>query len=399
MPADFLSFLAAGLTGSPGWLLAIWFVCVTQLTIFAVTLYLHRSQAHRGVEFHPLVAHVFRFWAWLTTAMVTKDWVAIHRKHHAKCETEEDPHSPQIHGIAKVLFHGVVLYQQARGDRALVEQYGSGTPDDWLERRVYARMPPLGPALMLAIDFTLFGVIGVAIWAIQMLWIPVLAAGVVNGLGHWWGYRNFETSDSSTNLTPWAFFIGGEELHNNHHAYPSSSKFALRRYEFDIGWVAIRILAALRLATVTRVAPSLAIRPNVQMPDMETVKALLTHRFGVMRDYFRGVIVPVLREEAAHAGDRMALLRGRLRRALANNGRWLDDASRERMSAWVRERPLVATVMDYQRRLAETLERSGRNGEALREAIRAWCEDAERSGVAALQQFAQRLKGYQLVGA
>lgn len=397
MPADFLSFLAAGLTGSPWWLLFTWFLVVTQLTIFAVTLYLHRSQAHRGVDFHPLVAHLFRFWAWLTTAMVTREWVAIHRKHHAKCETDEDPHSPRVHGIRKVLFHGVVLYQQARRDRAMVEQYGTGTPDDWIERKVYARLPPAGPVLMLLVDFTLFGVIGVAIWAIQMLWIPVLAAGVVNGLGHWWGYRNFETFDSSTNLTPWAFFIGGEELHNNHHAFPSSSKFALRRFEFDIGWLAIRVLAFFGLAKVTRVAPSLAIRPNVQMPDMETVKALLAHRFGVLREYFRGVIVPVLREEAAQAGERVAQLRGRVRRALANEGRWVDGATRERMSAWVRERPLLATVMDYRRRLAETLERSGRNGEALREAIRAWCEDAERSGVAALEEFARRIKGYQLV--
>ncbi len=399
MPSDLLSFFASGLTGSPWWLVLLYSVCVTQLTIFAVTLYLHRSQAHRGVDFHPVIAHIFRFWAWLTTAMVTKEWVAIHRKHHAKCETEEDPHSPQIYGIRKVLFHGVTLYQQARKDRAMVEQYGSNTPDDWLERHIYAPLPALGPTLMALINVSLFGSIGLAIWAIQMLWIPVMAAGVVNGLGHWWGYRNFETTDSSTNLTPWAFFIGGEELHNNHHAYPSSSKFALRRYEFDIGWVVIRMLSALGLAKVTRVAPSLAVRPNVNLPDMDTVRALLAHRFGVMREYFRGVIVPVLREEADRAGDKMSQLRGRLRRALANNGRWLDEESRERMGAWVRERPLISVVMDYQRRLSETLERSGRNGDALIEALRVWCEDAERSGVAALEQFARRIKGYQLVGA
>ena len=374
-------------------------LAMTHVTIAAVTIYLHRHSAHRALDLHPIVSHFFRFWLWLTTGMVTKEWTAIHRKHHARVETAEDPHSPVALGIKKVLLEGAELYRAESKNLETMKKYGAGTPDDWIERNLYTRFSWQGVGLMMIVDLILFGPIGLTIWAIQMLWIPVLAAGVVNGLGHWWGYRNFETSDSSTNLTPWAFFIGGEELHNNHHAYPSSSKFALRRYEFDIGWLAIRILSALRLAQVTRVAPSLAIRPNVQMPDMETVKALLTHRFGVMRDYFRGVIVPVLREEAAHAGDRMALLRGRLRRALANNGRWLDDASRERMSAWVRERPLVATVMDYQRRLAETLERSGRNGEALCEAIRAWCEDAERSGVAALQQFAQRLKGYQLVGA
>ncbi len=399
MSFDFLSFLAHGSSGSPFWLAATYFVVATQLTIFAVTLYLHRSQAHRGVDFHPAVAHVFRFWAWLTTAMVTKEWVAIHRKHHAKCETPEDPHSPQVYGIYKVLFHGVVLYQQACKDRAMIEQYGSGTPDDWIERHVYTPYPALGPTLLALVLIAAFGMVGLAMWAVQMLWIPVLAAGVVNGLGHWWGYRNFETSDSSTNLTPIAFFIGGEELHNNHHAFPSSAKFALRRFEFDIGWVVIRGLERFGLAKVSRVAPSLAIRPNIDVPDMETVKALLAHRFSVTREYYRGVIKPALREEAERAGASFGRLRGRFKRALANDGRWLDPESRERLMTLVRERPLIQTVMEYQRRLAETLERSGRNGEALREAIRAWCEDAERSGIKALEDFARRLRGYQLVPA
>lgn len=396
---DWLSFAAKGLTGSPFWTVVVYFALVTQLTIFSVTLYLHRSQSHRGVDFHPLIAHMFRFWAWLTTAMVTKEWVAIHRKHHAKCETEEDPHSPQTHGIGKVLFHGVVLYQQACKDRALIEQYGTGTPNDWIERNVYAPLPALGPTLMALINIALFGAIGLAIWAVQMLWIPVLAAGVVNGLGHWWGYRNFETSDTSTNLTPWAFFIGGEELHNNHHAYPSSSKFALRRYEFDIGWVAIRVLSFFKLATVLRVAPALSERPNVSIPDMDTVRALLTHRFKVMGDYFHGVIMPTLKAEAERAEGQMERMRGKFRRALANDGRWLDEASRERMRTWVRERPALARVMEYRRSLAATLERSGRNGEALAESLRAWCDEAEKSGIAALEAFSRRIRGYQLVGA
>lgn len=397
MSADLLDLIAHGLTGSPWLMVLVFFLVVTQLTIFSVTLYLHRSQAHRGVEFHPLIAHFFRFWAWLTTAMVTKEWVAIHRKHHARCETSEDPHSPQVYGIGKVLFHGVVLYQQACKDRAMIEQYGANTPDDWIERNLYARWPAMGPTLMALIDIALFGMVGLAIWAIQMLWIPVLAAGVVNGLGHWWGYRNFETDDCSTNLTPWGLFIGGEELHNNHHAYPSSSKFALRRFEFDIGWVAIQLLRHLRLAKVLRVAPSLAERPNIAMPDIETVKAVLTHRVVVMQQYFRGVMLPLLREEASRAGDSMARLRGRFRRALANDGRWLQPEQRERLGRWISERPLLATAADYQRRLSETLERSGRNGTAMVEALRAWCEDAERSGIAALEDFARRIKGYQVV--
>ncbi len=399
MPPDFLSFIAHGLTGSPWLLVVAFFLVVTQLTIFSVTLYLHRSQSHRGVEFHPVVAHFFRFWAWLTTAMVTKDWVAIHRKHHAKCETEEDPHSPQIHGIGKVFFHGVVLYQEARQDRAMVEQYGTNTPNDWIERNLYARAPWMGPLLMGVIDVALFGMVGLALWAGQMLWIPVMAAGVVNGLGHWWGYRNFETDDTSTNLTPWGLVIGGEELHNNHHAYPSSARFSMRKYEFDIGWAALRLLSALKLAKVTRVAPELAERPNVSMPDIETVRALLAHRFVVMREYFSGVLMPAMREEANRAGDRMALAGIRLKRALASDGRWLDPESRERLSHWVRERPSMAVLVDYQRRLSQTLERQGRNGTAMVEALQAWCEDAERSGVAALEEFARRIKGYQLVHA
>jgi len=397
MPTDFLSFVAHGLTGSLWPMVLIFFLAVTQLTIFSVTLYLHRSQSHRGVEFHPVVAHFFRFWTWLTTAMVTKEWVAIHRKHHAKCETEEDPHSPQIYGIGKVFFHGVVLYQQARRDRAMVEQYGSNTPDDWVERNVYARAPWMGPVLMALIDVCLFGMVGLALWAAQMLWIPVMAAGVVNGLGHWWGYRNFETDDTSTNLTPWGLVIGGEELHNNHHAYPSSARFSMRKYEFDIGWAALRVLSALKLAKVTRVAPELTERENVAMPDIETVRALLAHRFVVMREYFSGVLMPVLREEANRAGDKMALAGIRLKRAIASDGRWLEPEARERLSHWVRERPSMAMLVDYQRRLSETLERSGRNGTAMVEALQAWCEDAERSGVAALEDFSRRIKSYQLV--
>ena len=397
MPNDLLNLIAHGATGSPWLLVLVFFLAVTQLTIFSVTLYLHRSQSHRGVEFHPVVAHFFRFWAWLTTAMVTKDWVAIHRKHHAKCETAEDPHSPQFHGIGKVFFHGVVLYQEARRDRAMVEQYGANTPNDWIERHLYAAMPWLGPTLMAVINGGLFGMVGLALWAGQMLWIPVMAAGVVNGLGHWWGYRNFETDDTSTNLTPWGLVIGGEELHNNHHAYPSSAKFALRKYEFDIGWFALRVLRRMGLAKITRVAPELAERPNVAIPDMETVRALLAHRFVVMREYFSGVLMPVLREEAKGAGGKMALAGVRLKRALASDGRWLEPDARERFSAWVRERPSMAVLVDYQRRLSDTLERSGRNGTVMVEALQAWCEDAERSGIAALEDFARRIKGYQLV--
>jgi len=375
----------------------VYFLIVTQLTIFSVTLYLHRSQSHRGVDFHPALAHFFRFWSWISTGMVTKEWVAIHRKHHAKCETEEDPHSPKIFGIKTVLLQGVDLYRVASTDKSTMEKYGIGTPNDWLERNLYGKHEYWGPTLMFIINIALFGIQGVAISALQMIWIPFWAAGVVNGLGHWWGYRNFETSDMSTNLTPWGFFIGGEELHNNHHAFPSSSKFALRKFEFDIGWAAIRGFEKLGLAKVLRVAPSLDIRPNVQLPDTETLKALLSHRFQVMTDYFRGVITPTLRDEATHAGATLKSLPRALRNALANGGRWLDDRSRERLQEVVKERPLLATVCDFRNRLANVLERGNGNSETVLTNLQEWCREAEATGIRALQEFSVRLRGYALV--
>jgi len=392
-----LDFLAGGFVHASWPTLLVYFIVVTQLTIFSVTLYLHRSQAHRGVDFHPLVAHVFRFWSWLSTAMVTKEWVAIHRKHHAKCETAEDPHSPQFYGIRKVLLDGVDLYRQARRDRQTMEKYGRGTPEDWLERNVYGRFPEAGPTLMLLINVTLFGMWGLFIWALQMIWIPFMAAGVVNGLGHWWGYRNFESDDTSTNLTPWGVVIGGEELHNNHHTFPSSAKFALRKWEFDLGWAVIRTLQAVGLAKVLRVAPSLDIRPNVSLPDGETIKAMLTHRFQVTTDYFRVVIVPTLREEAAHAGESLKAMPRKLRRALADGGRWLDDAARERLQAVLDRRPTLATVCEFRARLATLMEQ--RSGETMLKGLQQWCHEAEASGIRALQEFSARLKGYALAPA
>ena len=392
-----VDFLTNGLSHASWPMLVLCFLVTSQLTIFSVTLYLHRSQAHRGVDFHPLLAHFFRFWAWFTTAMVTKEWVAIHRKHHAKCETVEDPHSPQIYGIRKVLLDGVDLYRQARRDRSITEKYGRGTPNDWLERHVYGRHPELGPTLLLFILFALFGLWGVVIWAAQMVWIPLMAAGVINGLGHWWGYRNVESDDTSTNLTPWGLIVGGEELHNNHHAFPSSAKFSLRRFEFDIGWMMIRIFSAVRLAKVMRVAPSLDIREDVHAPDTDTIKALLTHKFQVMTDYFRGVTLPTLRAEFAHAGDSIKEFPRRMRTALSSGGRWLDNDARERLGNWINQRPAMATVMEYRARLLHLME--GRNGEAMLEGLKQWCREAEESGNRALQEFALRIKGYRLAHA
>jgi stearoyl-CoA desaturase (delta-9 desaturase) len=394
---SFLEFLAGGLVQS-GWVgLLVYFLVATQLTIFSVTLYLHRSQAHRGVDFHPLLAHFFRFWTWLTTSMITREWAAIHRKHHAKCETEEDPHSPMHKGIKQVFWHGVELYREARTDRESIEKYGKGCPDDWIERKVYTPHATMGPTLLLFISLALFGLPGVAIWAIQMAWIPFWAAGVVNGLGHWWGYRNFETTDTATNLTPWALWIGGEELHNNHHAFPSSAKFALRRFEFDIGWAAIRVLQALGLAKVLRVAPALDVRPNIAMPDGETIKALLAHRFQAMTDYQRKVLAPALREEAKAAGAKLrSLLPRQLRKGLADDGRWLKPEARAELQAFVEQRPRIRTLVEHRARLAAVLEARGHDAAAMLQNLQAWCREAEASGNRALQEFSMRLKGYAL---
>ena len=397
MPDFLFDFLSGGLLGL-GWLGMVGVLLVfTQLTIFSVTLYLHRSQAHRGVDFHPLVSHFFRFWTWLTTSMITKEWMAIHRKHHAKVETEEDPHSPQFKGIGNVFWRGVELYREARGQRADIEQYGKGSPDDWIERHLYTAHPTAGPIALLLVNSMLFGIPGVALWAIQMAWIPFWAAGVVNGLGHWWGYRNFESADTSTNLTPWGVWIGGEELHNNHHAFPSSARFSMRRWEVDIGWAAIKAMEAVGLAKVLRVAPTLDIRPNISVPDGDTLKALLSHRFLAMTDYQRNVLKPALKEEARLTGEKLRrLLPRRLRKGLADDGRWLKPEAREQLHNWVSQRPRIQALIEHRARLSALLEARTHDASERLKQLQAWCQEAEASGIRVLQEYAVRLKGYAL---
>ena len=397
MPDHLFDFLAGGLLGLdwPGMLVAL--LVFTQLTIFSVTLYLHRSQAHRGVDFHPVVSHFFRFWTWLTTSMITREWVAIHRKHHARVETDEDPHSPRFKGIGNVFWRGVELYREARAQRDDIEQYGKGTPDDWIERRVYTAHPLAGPTLLLFVHFALFGIPGVALWAVQMAWIPFWAAGVVNGLGHWWGYRNFESADTSTNLVPWGVWIGGEELHNNHHAFPSSARFSMRRWEVDIGWGMIRLMQSVGLARVLRVAPRLDIRPNISVPDTDTLKALLAHRFLAMTDYQRNVLKPALKEEARLAGEKLRrLLPRRLRKGLADDGRWLQPDAREQLQRWVSQRPRIQALVEHRARLSVLLEARSHDASERLKQLQAWCQEAEASGIRALQEYSVRLKGYAL---
>ena len=375
----------ASLVAKLGFLLVM-----TQLTILSVTLYLHRSQSHRSVEFHPVLAHAFRFWCWLTTAMVTREWVAIHRKHHAHCETELDPHSPQMVGIGKLVFSGTELYMAARADPNLLARFGRGTPDDWIERHLYTPHCNWGPTVLAVLEIALFGVSGMAIWAVQMMWIPFWGAGIVNGIGHWWGYRNFETADRSTNLSPVAIWVGGEELHNNHHAFPSSAKFSIRRFEFDLGWLVIRMLAAMRLASVKRVAASADARSKARIRvERQPVQATLSDRVRVMTGFFRDVMLPALRDESRRS--RAGVPPPHLRRALANGGCWLDDDERGRLDAWIDTRPSLRTLCRFRAQLASLMEQrdagSGAHG------LSQWVQAAMDSGIGPLRRFAEALAG------
>ncbi len=382
-----------GLLQLSWWQLILATLAMTHVTIVAVTVYLHRAQAHRALTLHPVVAHFFRFWLWLTTGMVTGEWVAVHRYHHARCETEDDPHSPQVKGIRKVLWQGAELYREAISDRGLVERFSHGTPDDWLERHVYRRRS-LGISLMLLIDLLLFGVAGLAVWAVQMAWIPFWAAGVINGLGHWWGYRNFASPDAATNISPWGILIGGEELHNNHHAFPASAKLSARWFEFDIGWFYIRLLSLLGLARVRRVALRPLQAAGKESVDMETVKAVVVHRMHVLADYARQVIRPVAREELCHSQRHCRRLARQAQRLLGADAARLDDSARERLQQVLARSQMLATVYQFRERLQGIWERSAASQEVLLESLQQWCREAEASGIRALQEFAAQVRSY-----
>jgi len=385
-----------GLLDLPWWGYVLVTLGMTHITIASVTIFLHRHQAHRALDLHPLVGHFFRFWLWLTTGMVTKAWAAIHRKHHARCETEQDPHSPQILGLPKVLWEGAELYRKEAANAETLEQYGKGTPDDWIERKLYTRYSGLGIVVMLALDALLFGPIGITMWAVQMIWIPLFAAGVINGIGHYWGYRNYESADAATNVVPWGILIGGEELHNNHHAFPSSAKLSSKPWEFDIGWLYISTLRLLGLAKVKKVAPEPLINPAKQAVDMETVRAILVNRFHVLSHYARDVVVPVLREEL-HKADESC--RRRLRRAhrpLVRGEAVMDEDAKGRVQAALNLSHKLATVYEYKKRLQELWQSRFSSQDSLLHHLQEWCKQAEATGIKVLQDFARRLRGYTL---
>ena len=387
-----LNWLCNGWLNFSGWQVLVATLVLTHITIASVTIYLHRHSAHRALDLHPVVSHFFRFWLWLTTGQVTKEWTAIHRKHHAKCEQAEDPHSPHVYGIKTVLLTGAELYRKESKNQETLARYGHGTPNDWMERNVYTRFSWQGVALMLIIDLALFGALGLTVWAVQMMWIPVTAAGIINGAAHYWGYRNFEAADASTNISPWGILIGGEELHNNHHTYPTSAKLSVKSYEFDLGWVYIRVLETLGLASVKKTPPKLAFGDVKAVADEKTLEALIANRYEVMANYARQLRVAV-KQEISNLQTLPA------DGVLAAAKRWMHrDAEKvpvKVLSQLEQARHLLPAV-DQMVQMREELRQLWLNTNLTRAQLvadlQAWCKRAEESGIAALQEFALRLR-------
>jgi stearoyl-CoA desaturase (Delta-9 desaturase) len=387
---------ANGFIDLPWWGYVVVALVLTHVTIAAVTIYLHRHSAHRALDLHPVVSHFFRFWLWLTTGMETKQWTAIHRKHHAKCETEEDPHSPQVLTLKKVLLEGTELYRREAANRETIEKYGHGTPDDWMERNVYARSDKLGVSLMLIIDVLLFGPIGLTIWAVQMLWIPIMAAGVINGVGHYIGYRNFQAEDASTNIVPWGILIGGEELHNNHHAYASSARLSSKWYEFDIGWFYIRSMELLGLAKVKKLAPKVRIERAKVSCDLQTLQAVITHRYDVLARFTRSIkatCADEIRQLAAH-GAVHAPEFGKFKRWLHLDDKAISAQDRARLEQAIEKSRILKTVYTMRMELVGLWQKSSATKEQLVQQLEDWCHRAERSGIVPLQDFSRTLRSY-----
>ncbi len=388
-----IDLFAHGLWDLRWWQIVLYTLVTTHITIAGVTIFLHRTQAHRAMDLGKIPSHFFRFWLWLGTGMVTKEWVAIHRKHHAKCETADDPHSPQTRGIDTVMWRGAELYRAEAKNKETIAKFGHGTPDDWIERNLYTRYSWQGVGLMLILNVALFGAAGLAVWAVQMIWIPIMAAGVINGIGHWWGYRNFEAPDASTNIVPWGLIIGGEELHNNHHTYPTAAKFSVKKYEFDIGWVYISLMQKIGWAKVKKVPPKMRLGSIRPVADEKTLEAVIANRYEVMARYGR--------ELHRACKDEIAVLsaRGHDLSLLKTVRRWLHrDADRLPAEALgqVAQARAAHPVLDKMLTMREELRQMWLNTHVSREQLAAdlaaWCKRAEESGIARLQQFSMRLR-------
>ncbi|QWD90471.1 acyl-CoA desaturase [Polynucleobacter sp. MWH-Braz-FAM2G] len=387
----FLHWLANGYLDWSWWQITIFTLVATHITIAAVTIFLHRCQAHRALDLHPVVSHFFRFWLWLTTGMVTKEWAAIHRKHHAKCETVDDPHSPQVLGINTVLYQGAELYKKEAKNKETLEKYGHGTPDDWLEHNIYSKFSWQGVAIMLIIDVVLFGAIGLTVWAVQMLWIPITAAGIINGIGHYWGYRNFDCEDASRNIVPWGILIGGEELHNNHHTFATSAKLSNKWYEFDIGWMYIKLMSAVGLATVKKTPPK-PVLSDLRPADQNTLEAIIANRYEIMARYSK-----TLRSFFSNEVQHMQVLAAHLSDArtwLAKDESRLTEQEKANLEELMATNAQLRKMIEMRRELQAIWGRSSASREQLLAQLHAWCQRAEESGLSNLRDFSLRLRRY-----
>ena len=388
-----IEWLAHGMWGLAWWQIVLFTLAITHVTMISVTVFLHRHQAHRALDLHPIASHFFRCWLWLTTGQVTKEWASIHRKHHAKCEQADDPHSPHVHGIKTVLLQGAELYRAESRNKETMARFGHGTPDDWVERNLYTRFSWQGVGLMLIIDLALFGAAGLAVWAVQMAWTPIMAAGIINGAAHFWGYRNFEAPDASTNISPWGILIAGEELHNNHHTYPTSAKLSVKHYEFDIGWMYITIMQSVGLARVKKTPPKAAYGDIRPVADEKTLEALIANRYEIMATYAKGMRM------AARAEFDAMKARSADASVIKAAQRWMHrDADKVPASAateLARARA-VSPVLDKMVTMREELRQMWLNTHVSRDQLtkdlQAWCHRAEESGIATLREFSFKLR-------
>jgi stearoyl-CoA desaturase (delta-9 desaturase) len=388
-----IDWLGNGLWNLSWWQIVLYTLVTTHITIAGVTIFLHRTQTHKAMELGPIPSHFFRFWLWLSTGMVTKEWVAIHRKHHAKCETVDDPHSPQVKGIDEVFWRGAELYRKESKNMDTMERYGTGTPDDWIERNLYTRYSWQGVGLMLVINVALFGMAGLAVWAVQMIWIPITAAGIINGIGHYWGYRNFEAPDASRNISPWGLLIGGEELHNNHHTYPTAAKFSVKKYEFDIGWVYIQMMSAIGWAKVKKVPPKLQLGEIQPVADEKTLEALIANRYEVMARYAREMrrACKVEIEQLKSGKADLSPLKA-AKRWLHRDDDRVPQAARGQLAQARAAHPVLDQMVTMREELRQLWLSTNRSREQLAVDLQSWCRRAEESGIAQLKQFSMKLR-------
>ncbi len=385
-----------GVTNLSWWEHVLVALGLTHMTIISVTIYLHRYSAHRSLNLNPVIAHFFRFWLWLTTGMSTKGWTATHRKHHAKCEGPEDPHSPKIFGIKKVFFEGSELYRRESVNKSTLEKYGHGTPNDWIEKNIYTPRSTWGVSLMLIINLGLFGPVGLSIWAVQMLWIPITAAGVINGIGHYWGYRNFQTEDASTNIIPWGILIGGEELHNNHHAHATSACLSSKWYEFDIGWMYIRILCFMKLASVRKLAPKVTLQPTENACNVNTLRSVILHRYDVLARFTQSIKITFNEERNKLVNNDSCKICdwNQFKNWLHGDLNQLEENERVTFQNLLNNSSILKTLYVMRLDLSKLWKQSTLTKEQLIEELEEWCKKADRSGIIPLTNFSKVLRSY-----